>query len=94
MQECCHDGARDDAEGEKIKLIKAFKFPPREILTRRQINQSRRDVQDMHPLRQSAKWQHIVPTMGRLSEKYGCCQACRHTKKDFKENSILINKLT
>ena len=85
MQECCHDGARDDAEGEKIKLIKDFKFPPREILTRRQINQSRRDVQDMHPLRQSAKWQHIVPTMGRIVQTYGCCQACRHTKKDFKE---------
>lgn len=56
-------------DSEKSKLIKSEAYPPKEILTRQQINQAHMDIQDTHPLRDMVEWRHILPIFDRFQKK-------------------------
>jgi len=79
-------GATDqgDRNQEKNPFVNQPQYPPKEILNRRQINQCRKDVEDIHPLRRLAKPRHVVPIKwpAICKRNCGCCR--RSPKADFR----------
>jgi len=49
------------------------------VLTRQQVNQALMDIEDMHPLRSKAKFEHILPA-------FSCLRRCIKKKPDFKHS--------
>ena len=58
-------------------LIEKWAEP--DVLTRQQVNQSMMDIEDIHPLKELAKFDNIWPRL-KCCRKYKCCKP----KPDFK----------
>ena len=52
------------------------KYEDKDVLTRQQINQCIMDIQDIHPLRNRAKFEHIVPPLKFLRKWWPLREGC------------------
>ena len=62
------------ADGDAQAEVKEEKKPAgKTVLTRQQINQALMDIEDLHPLRERAEFDHIVPFL-KCCRRFKCCK--------------------